>query len=724
MGRMGCALNSLIFLQHSIALQRASGRGRTFFNAGLSLHLTKILHMFSMSPKVFRRGGWVLVSLLFSISLQAQVFTDSNLPIVIINTDGNQSIPDDPRVLATMKIIRHEDGSRNYLTDQNNADFLNYNGRISIEIRGSSSQSLDKKGYGFTTLQADNTTNNNVKLLGMPSENDWILNGLAFDPSLIRDYLSYNLSRQMGNYAPRTQYCEVVINGAYNGLYVLQEKIKADSNRVNILKITTTDNTVPNLTGGYITKADKTTGGDPVAWTMSSYAGTTDFIHDLPKPEEVTPQQQSYIKAQFSALALAARTNNTSVVTGYPSVIDVPSFVDFMISNELASNADGYQISTYFHKDRSGKLRAGPVWDFNLTYGNDLFDWGFDRSKTDVWQFSNGDNEGAKFWTDLFNEPTFRCYFSRRWHELTDAGQPLKHSQISDFIDATVSQIAEAAAREQQKWGTVPNLSAEIENLKIFLDLRIDWMTEHLGPFAACSDVVLPSLVICKINYNPGTSPDFPVSNDQEFIEIKNTGTTAANLSGFYFGELGISYQFPANASLAAGTSLFLASNPSVFQAQYGLVAFGQFTRNLSNGSQKLLLADGFGNVVDVVEYDDEAPWPDADGNGNYLQLISTSLDNALASSWTASSNAVLATETTNRDRFVAYPNPVKDQLTIIDTNGITSVRIYTISGQEIYSATTTAKQLTIDCSSFAKGLYLLKVTDRMGTSIQKIIRE
>ncbi|RZJ26467.1 MAG: secretion system protein Por, partial [Flavobacterium sp.] len=192
----------------------------------------------------------------------AQAFTDSNLPIVIINTDINPDtslpfdIPDDPRVLATMKIIKHPDGTRNYLTDESNAGYLDYNGRISIEIRGSSSQDFPKKPYGLTTLQADDSSNNNVSLLGMPSENDWVLNSLAYDPSLIRDYLSYNLARQMGDYAPRTQYCEVVLNSEYVGLYILQEKIKADSNRVNILKIAAADVATPNLTGGYITKAD------------------------------------------------------------------------------------------------------------------------------------------------------------------------------------------------------------------------------------------------------------------------------------------------------------------------------------------------------------------------------------------------------------------------------------------------------------------------------------
>jgi hypothetical protein len=80
-----------------------------------------------------------------------------------------------------------------------------------------------KKQYGLTTLKADNDSNNNVSIFGMPEENDWILNGLGFDP-LVRDYMAYYMSRQLGNYASRTQFYEVVINGDYKGLYVFQEK--------------------------------------------------------------------------------------------------------------------------------------------------------------------------------------------------------------------------------------------------------------------------------------------------------------------------------------------------------------------------------------------------------------------------------------------------------------------------------------------------------------------
>ena len=194
----------------------------------------------------------VLVMLCLSVSLcrlaEGQGLTDSNLPIVIIETDHGVEIPDSPRVLATMKIISRGNGERNYVTDQNNPAWLHYNGRIDIEIRGSSSQFPDKKQYGFTTRKSDNISENNVSLLGMPKENDWILNSMAFDSALIRDYLTYNLSRKIGEYASKTAYCELIINGSFRGLYLLQEKIKADVNRVNVIRIGTSDNTAPGLT--------------------------------------------------------------------------------------------------------------------------------------------------------------------------------------------------------------------------------------------------------------------------------------------------------------------------------------------------------------------------------------------------------------------------------------------------------------------------------------------
>ncbi len=661
----------------------------------------------------------------------AQILTDSNLPIVVITTDLNtqtnqpSEILDDPRILANMQIISRPNGARNYLTDVATPEFLNYNGRISIEIRGSTSQVTDKKGYGFTTLLADNLSNNNISLLGMPKENDWILNGLAFDPSFIRDYLSYNLSSQMGNYAPRTQFCELVINGDYRGLYVLQEKIKVDGNRVDISDLLPTATSAPSITGGYIVKSDKTTGGDPVAWQMISNAGGVDFIYDTPESDEMINPQKNYIKNQFLNLGIQAGFNNTSISNGFPSIIDIPSFVDFMLSNELASNADAYQFSTYFHKDKGGKLRAGPVWDFNLTYGNDLFQWGYDRSKYDVWQFSNGDNEGAKFWTDLFNNPTFRCYFTKRWNQLTQAGQPLKHNNLVAYIDAIVAQISEAVVREHLRWGTIPDHALEIENMKLFLYNRINWINGQLGSFVACANVVVPNLVISRIHYNPPVSATYPISDDQEFIEITNASNQTVSLTGIYFKELGFSYQFPANSTIAGNQRIYLASNPAIFQSIYGSTALGQFYRNLANSSEKLILADTFGNTIDEVTYDDAAPWPDADGNGAYLQLISTSLDNALASSWVANTSGNLSTSSFAFSQTVhVSPNPVQSQMQLRSQYPIGTVRIFSSLGQELVLQTTTANTLDVDVSSFASGVYIIKTQSETGNSFIKFIKQ
>ena len=123
-----------------------------------------------------------LLLVLFSWTAMAQNFTDSNLPIVVIETDGGVNIPDEPKVSGTMRIIWHQDGSRNYMSDIDNPEFLNYEGRIGIEMRGSSSQTmLNKKPYALETREDDDITNRNVNILGMPAENDWVLNSLAFD---------------------------------------------------------------------------------------------------------------------------------------------------------------------------------------------------------------------------------------------------------------------------------------------------------------------------------------------------------------------------------------------------------------------------------------------------------------------------------------------------------------------------------------------------------------
>jgi hypothetical protein len=675
---------------------------------------------------------WLFAFMSFlAVDLTAQVFSNSNLPIVVITTDGGATIPDQPKILATMKIIYNGPGVRNSLADMNNASSLNYNGRIGIEIRGSSTQALEKKQYSVETRLADGVTNNNVSLLGMPSENDWVLNGLGFEPSLVRDHISYALSNAMGQYAPRTRYCEVVINGDYRGLYMLQEKIKIDKNRVDLIELTKNDNSLPEVSGGYITKCDKVAGQDQPAWVTSSYIGTNDvaFIHEAPKPSVITSAQGAFIQDWFTKFSSQANVDNNSITSGIPSYIDIPSFVDFMLINEIAANVDAYQFSTFFHKDRRGKLRAGPAWDFNLTYGNDLFLWNLDRSKYSLWQFDNGDNIGAKFWRDLFQNPTYKCYMAKRWNELTQDGKPLSLSYIYNLIDASVTEITEAEVREQARWQSIGDFPSQIASLKNWLNARITWMTANLGSFSDCANVLTPPIVITKINYQPSVSTQFPDSNDQEFIEIVNNGDQAVDLTGFYFLGTGLVYRFTDGATLPSRSTIQIASKFNTFYQRYGHAPYDQYTRHLSNDGQRIALADAFGNVIDEVTYSSAAPWPNAAGNGSYLKLISPDLDNSIATNWVAVNEDVAASTITaiagyEKVQTELYPNPAETEVKIKANSEISSIQIYNTLGQPVGFISVGAKSYTLDVSDYKGGVYLFTVATAEGVDHIKMLKK
>ena len=118
-----------------------------------------------------------------------------------------------------------------------------------------------------------------------------------------------------------------------------------------------------------------------------------------------------------------------------------------------------------------------------------------------------------------------------------------------------------------------------------------------------------PPLVISKINYNPMVDADLD-SSDFEFIEIINNSSSTVDLTGIYFGGLGLTYQFPSGASIAAQGSIYLSNESESFKERYGFEP-GNFSRSLSNDGQDVLLRDGYGNIIDEVTYNDVLPWPE-----------------------------------------------------------------------------------------------------------------
>jgi len=149
---------------------------------------------------------------LLSVRAQTVNFTSSNLPIVVINTNGQQ-IPDDPKITADMGIIFNGVGVRNNLTDPYN----NYNGKIGIEIRGHSSQMFPMKAY---SVELHYSSGNSVdkSILRMPKESDWVLYTPYTDKTTMRNFLAYTLSQQLGHWAAHCQVVEVILNGNYVGV--------------------------------------------------------------------------------------------------------------------------------------------------------------------------------------------------------------------------------------------------------------------------------------------------------------------------------------------------------------------------------------------------------------------------------------------------------------------------------------------------------------------------
>ncbi|MBT7481277.1 MAG: CotH kinase family protein [Flavobacteriales bacterium] len=381
-------------------------------------------------------------------------FTTSNLPIVVINTNG-QTIVDDPRIVCDMGIIDNGFGVMNSISDP----FNDYNGKISIEYRGSSSQSFPKKPYALET-QDSIGNNNNVSLLGMPVENDWILYAPYSDKSLMRNFLTFDLGRKMGSYSPRTVYCELVIDGDYKGIYVLMEKIKRDNDRVDIAKLDSNDVAGDSLTGGYIIKVDKYTGIGGLDW-LSDFpnigGGDLHIQYHYPQATALQPQQMDYIEHFMDSFEYAlAGPNFTDSLIGYSKYIDVNSFIDLYIINELSKNIDGYRLSTYMYKDRDdngGKLIMGPFWDYNLAFGNaDYCDGGI----TSGWEVNTGCGDNNPFWFErLLDDTTYQNKLKCRWEYLRE--RSFHQDSIFNFIDSMAFYLDDAQQRNFQKWDILGN---------------------------------------------------------------------------------------------------------------------------------------------------------------------------------------------------------------------------------------------------------------------------
>ena len=479
-------------------------------------------------PKFYTFGILFLIIGSFS-NIFGQTFTSSSLPIIVVSTEG-QTIADNPKVNVKMGIIDNGPGNRNYYRNPANNNqpdpFNNFNGTVGIEHRGSSSQFFPKKPYGFET-RTETGDDLKVSLLGMPKESDWILNASYTDKTLMRDVLTYHLSNQMGMYATRTKFVELVVDGDYKGVYILMEKIKRDANRVNIASLKPADNSGDALTGGYILKVDKNTGSADAYWKSPYPANNLMEINimlEYPKKDDITTAQFEYIKNHFTNFEHTLNGPNFKDPTnGYAKYIDVNTFVDYFLLTELTYNIDAYRLSVFFYKDRDSrdsKIKMGPAWDYDHSYGNANYCKGWE---TNHWAYDfvrefcpQDDKQTPTWWARLLQDREFCLKVRERWQQLRQ--NQWTNSNISSFVNQNVALLGESQVRNFQRWPLLgewiwPNYywgntyQEEIDWFKNWTEQRLSWLDANIPRVGAlanepadCASVTKPT-VTSPVNY-------------------------------------------------------------------------------------------------------------------------------------------------------------------------------------------------------------------------------
>lgn len=439
----------------------------------------------------------------------------STLPLVILNAHG-QGVSSEQYITGSARFIRPENG-RATLTGP-----ADYDGRGDLKRRGFSSLRLPKASFTFKGRDEDGDKAK-AAIFGMPSESDWVLYAPYSDKTLMRDVLAYEMAGLMGRYAPRTRFVEVFVKrgsgrltmSEYAGVYVLVERIKRDKQRVNIAKLTPEDNAEPAITGGYIIKRDhwdSPWGGGWGTRNASAPAANGDIgfstsrrmrlFYVEPDERDLTPQQKAWIGGYMNSLERAIYGGNfASPTEGYAKYLDVDSFIDHHWLVEATKNIDGFRYSCYMVKDRGGKLKIEPPWDWNLSFGNADY---HEAWLTGDWYYPLLRTSEVCWFSRLDQDPEFHQRHIDRWAELrTNALDPARFSRR---VDELAAQLKEAQARNFRRWPIIgehirPNhfigdtWQEELDYLKKWFRARVAWIDRQFPavPTIANKDNPAPS---------------------------------------------------------------------------------------------------------------------------------------------------------------------------------------------------------------------------------------
>lgn len=448
-----------------------------------------------MQRKINRYLFIVFILLVLDNISYCQINFSSKLPLINITTNG-QIIVQEDKITANMQVIDHQGNSNSF------SDSATFETKIGIELRGQTSlQFSERLPFSVETRKSDGFISDDVKLLGLPKENDWAFIAPYSDKTLIRDAFTYKLAKQIMPWAPSFRFAELVLNNEYEGVYMITEKIKRSKNRVNIDAMNSNENQGDSLTGGYLFSLDKLSKGNNYFYSNISYTGINSYpyyIINYPKPEQITNQQNDYIKTYIQDFEKLMQSNQyNDVSNGYSAKIEVDTFVNFFLINELTKNVDGYRLSTFFKKNRNNinpKLNIASVWDFNIALGNADYCQG---NTTSGWAYNFNNYCLSNLYSipswlvKLANDVSFKQKMKTRWIELRH--NEFKIDRLYSIIDSLKNEIGyEAIARNYARYNILnkkvwpnPQVSGsyegEITYLKNWLYNRILWIDGQFG---------------------------------------------------------------------------------------------------------------------------------------------------------------------------------------------------------------------------------------------------
>jgi hypothetical protein len=380
--------------------------------------------------------------------------TNSALPAIVVYNFAAGDVRSNVDQVANISIYEPQNG----VTSLTNAPTLTV--RAGIHLHGNSTLTAPKKSLTVEFWDELNDGTDRAPL-GFPAESDFILYGAdTYDTVLMHNPLIYKISNEIGHYASRTRFVEVYLNttggpvssGNYNGIYVLEEKIKWGEDRVNISKagsvdaLHPADNTDPNVTGGYIAKVDSLDTGER---GFVAYGKTNSYAY--PKEAEMkTPQrapQKQYLQNFMDSFSNAlAGTNFTDPGLGYRPFIDVPSWIDYHILNVVALNVDTLAASAFYYKDRNDVLHYGPIWDFDRSQGSkEIYTF-----NPNSWSEPPVDLFRKYWWGRILSDPDFWQAWIDRYQDLRETTLSTNH--IYGLIDGFAAEVAPQDDREAARW--------------------------------------------------------------------------------------------------------------------------------------------------------------------------------------------------------------------------------------------------------------------------------